>query len=544
MFVDAVWLDIPALPAHLGRVPALSQSREALTTPCRDALHFEIPSATTWLSRPRVGPTATTERARRGPIANSGSSAADCIGPFLATAVPHARLDETGKANRPRRFRRAFDRTERKLILTRSFAELALTAPILRALDAEGYSTPTPIQDQAIPHVLAGRDLLGVAQTGTGKTAAFALPILQRLSLAKVKAGPRTTCALVLTPTRELAIQINDSFRAYGRHLGLRHAVIFGGVGQTPQVEALGRGIEILVATPGRLLDLMNQGYVKFDRLSVFVLDEADRMLDMGFIHDVRKVIAALPKQRQTLFFSATMPPDIVRLADSILSDPAKVEVTPPATTVERIEQRVYFVDAASKRALLAEVLKDPTLARVIVFTRTKHGANRVAEHLEKVGIGAAAIHGNKSQTARQRALEDFRAGRTRVLVATDIAARGIDIDGITHVINFELPNVPESYVHRIGRTARAGADGIALSFCDAEERAYLRDIEKLIRHRLTVVEAPEGFRAAAAAATTAAPVVAIQSSRRGGGGGGANAQQQPQERRQPRRRPRRRRAA
>ncbi len=386
--------------------------------------------------------------------------------------------------------------------------------------------------------MLAGRDLLGVAQTGTGKTAAFALPILQRLSLAKVKAGPRTTCALILTPTRELAIQINDSFRAYGRHLGLRHAVIFGGVGQSPQVEALGRGVEILVATPGRLLDLMNQGHIRLDRLSVFVLDEADRMLDMGFIHDVRKVIAALPKQRQTLFFSATMPPDIVRLADSILSGPAKVEVTPPATTVERIEQRVYFVDAGSKRALLTEVLTNPALERVIVFTRTKHGANRVAEHLEKAGIGAAAIHGNKSQTARQRALEDFRAGRTRVLVATDIAARGIDIDGITHVINFELPNVPESYVHRIGRTARAGADGIALSFCDAEERAYLRDIEKLTRHRLSVVEAPQGFRASAAVATTVGVTQGLR------GVVTPAAAVQPQNQNRPRRRPRRRRAA
>ncbi len=369
-----------------------------------------------------------------------------------------------------------------------SFAELDLIEPIQRAVRAENYTNPTPIQAQAIPHLLTGSDLLGVAQTGTGKTAAFALPMLQRLAAAKQIAGPRGTRSLILTPTRELAIQIADSFRIYGKYLGLRQAVIYGGVGQKPQVDALSRGVDILVATPGRLLDLMNQGFVRLDRIEIFVLDEADRMLDMGFIHDIRKVIAKLPKERQTLFFSATMPPDIARLASSILRDPVEVAVTPVASTVERIDQRVLFVDRANKRALLAELLKDKAIDRVLVFSRTKHGANKVAEDLARRHIAAEAIHGNKSQSARQRALESFRAGKVRVLVATDIAARGIDIDGITHVINFDLPNVPESYVHRIGRTARAGADGIAISFCDSEERAFLRDIEKLIKQRVPVV--------------------------------------------------------
>jgi ATP-dependent RNA helicase RhlE len=373
-----------------------------------------------------------------------------------------------------------------------SFAELDLIEPIQRAVRAENYTVPTPIQAQSIPHLLAGRDLLGCAQTGTGKTAAFALPMLQRLgadgAAAKRPAGPRGTRSLILTPTRELAIQIAESFRVYGKHLGLRQALVYGGVGQKPQVDALARGVDILVATPGRLLDLMNQGHIRLDKLEIFVLDEADRMLDMGFIHDIRKVIAKLPKERQTLFFSATMPPDIARLAASILRNPVEVAVTPVASTVQRIDQRVLFVDRANKRALLAELLKDKAIDRVLVFSRTKHGANKVAEDLAKRHISAEAIHGNKSQTARQRALENFRAGKIRVLVATDIAARGIDIDGITHVINFDLPNVPESYVHRIGRTARAGADGIAISFCDSEERAFLRDIEKLIKQRVPVV--------------------------------------------------------
>ncbi len=376
-----------------------------------------------------------------------------------------------------------------------SFQQLSLIEPLKRALGEEGYAVPTPIQAQAIPHLLAGRDLLGIAQTGTGKTAAFALPILQRLAAArdgtgKVALERQTARCLVLTPTRELAIQICDSFRAYGRHLGLRSTVIFGGVGQNPQVAAMARGVHILVATPGRLLDLIGQGHVKLDRVEVAVLDEADRMLDMGFIHDVKKIVARLPKQRQTLLFSATMPADITRLAAGILRDPARVEVTPAASTVERAEQRVMFVERGDKRDLLCAMLKDRALARVLVFTRTKHGANKVAEQLGRAGYRADAIHGNKSQGARQRALEGFRAGHVRVLVATDIAARGIDIEGITHVVNYELPNVPETYVHRIGRTARAGAAGAAISLCDGEERAYLRDIERLIGRKVPVVDA------------------------------------------------------
>ncbi len=372
------------------------------------------------------------------------------------------------------------------------FSELSLRPEIQQALIAQGYRTPTPIQASAIPPALLGRDLLGIAQTGTGKTAAFTVPILQRLSEPHERVHPGRVRALILTPTRELAIQIRESITAYGSGLSLRSAVIFGGVGQAPQVTALRGGLDILVATPGRLLDLMNQGHVRLDRLEVFVLDEADRMLDMGFIHDVRKVIAILPAKRQTLFFSATMPVEISALAARLLKNPVRVEVAPVATTVERVEQRVIFVPAASKRQLLVNMLEqDASMDRVIVFTRTKHGANKVAEHLERANVPAAAIHGNKSQTARQAALEGFRAGEVRVLVATDIAARGIDIDGVSHVVNFELPNIPESYVHRIGRTARAGAAGVAVAFCDlGEERAYLRDIEKLTRVPLTVVEA------------------------------------------------------
>jgi ATP-dependent RNA helicase RhlE len=317
-----------------------------------------------------------------------------------------------------------------------SFAQLDLVEPIQRALRAEKYEQPTPIQAQAIPYLLAGRDLVGIAQTGTGKTAAFALPILQRLSAVRAVPQRGTMRALILTPTRELALQIEESFRAYGRHLGLRSCVIFGGVGQKPQVDALDRGLDVLVATPGRLLDLAGQGRVRFDRVSIFVLDEADRMLDLGFIHDVKRVIAALPKERQSLLFSATMPPQIDHLAQSILKDPVRIEATPPASTVSQTEQRVLFVSTADKRALLAEVLKDPAIVRALIFTRTKHGANRVAEQLDRIGVSADAIHGNKSQSARLRALGNFRSGRTRVLVATDIAARGIDIDGITQVIN------------------------------------------------------------------------------------------------------------
>ena len=372
-----------------------------------------------------------------------------------------------------------------------SFSELDLADSIQRGLKSRNHVVPTPIQARAIPHLLAGRDMLGIAQTGTGKTAAFALPILHRLSRTRRDKGarnPRPTRALILAPTRELAIQIGEEFGAYARYLRVSHAVIYGGVSQRPQVAALARGVDILVATPGRLLDLMGQSRLRLDAVEFLVLDEADRMLDMGFVRDVRKIIAAVPARRQSLLFSATMPDDVARLSSEILRDPVRVEVTPQATPVERIDQRIYHVEATGKAALLATILDDPALSRVLVFTRTKHRANRVAEKLAKSGIAADAIHGNKSQGARQRALTRFRAGGARVLVATDIAARGIDVDGITHVINFELPNEPESYVHRIGRTARAGADGIALSFCDRSEHGYLRDIERLIQRRLTVI--------------------------------------------------------
>ena len=388
------------------------------------------------------------------------------------------------------------------------FNNLSLIDPIRRALATENYTQPTPIQSEAIPHLLAGRDLLGIAQTGTGKTAAFGLPILQRLFEDKTPAAPKCARALILTPTRELAIQIADSLRTYGRHLHLKLALVYGGVGQKPQVDALARGVDILVATPGRLLDLMGQGHISLDRVQIFVLDEADRMLDMGFIHDVRRVARAIRSSHQSLLFSATMPDDIADLAGSMLKDPVRVEVTPVSSTVEKIDQSVLFVDNASKRALLTALLQEPGIERALVFTRTKHGANKVAEHLGRSQINAEAIHGNKAQTARQRALANFRSGRSRVLVATDIAARGIDIDGITHVVNFDLPNVPESYVHRIGRTARAGASGIALSFCTPDERSYLRDIERLTRRSLRVI-ADHPFAKAAASNTTASRAAA-----------------------------------
>lgn len=369
------------------------------------------------------------------------------------------------------------------------FSDLNLIDPLLRAVAEEGYDTPTPIQLQAIPPVLAGNDLLACAQTGTGKTAAFALPILQRLAAATPGRSSRPIRALVLTPTRELAAQIAESFTAYGRHIGLRNAAIYGGVGKNPQASVLRRGLDVLIATPGRLLDLCADGEVDFRHLEILVLDEADRMLDMGFIPDVRRIIAKLPARRQTLLFSATMPPDIEALAQSILDRPLRVAVAPVAKVADRIEQRVFMVERAAKRALLEYVLEDQSIQRAIVFTRTKHGANRVAEQLNRANIGAAAIHGNKSQNARERALADFKRGTTRVLVATDIAARGIDIDDISHVINYDVPNIPESYVHRIGRTARAGASGVALSFCEREERPFVAAIERLIRMRLTVVE-------------------------------------------------------
>ena len=372
------------------------------------------------------------------------------------------------------------------------FSDLKLIDSLLKAIAEEGYSEPTPVQAQAIPIVLAGRDLLGIAHTGTGKTAAFALPILQRLTLEKPADNPggrRPIRVLVVTPTRELATQIGDSFKTYGRHLPFRHAVVFGGVGQWPQKQALDRGVDVLVATPGRLLDLMHQRIVNLEKLHVFVLDEADRMLDMGFLPDVRRIIAALPRRRQTLFFSATMPADAQALADRILVDAARVSVTPPATTVDTVSQSVYFVERSEKQSLLEHLLQDPAISRALVFTRTKHGANKIAQRLHKAGIDADAIHANKSQRQRERALGEFKAGGTRVLVATDIAARGIDVENISHVVNFDLPNVPENYVHRIGRTARAGAAGAAIAFCDREERAFLADIEKQIRMRIPVVE-------------------------------------------------------
>jgi ATP-dependent RNA helicase RhlE len=371
------------------------------------------------------------------------------------------------------------------------FSDLGLSAPILAALIAEGYSEPTPIQRQAIPPVLGGRDLCGMAQTGTGKTAAFALPILQRLAAIPRRAAPRTCRALVLSPTRELASQIADRFRAYGSGMPLSTAVVFGGVSIGRQREQLARGVDILVATPGRLLDLTGSGSIALSGVQILVLDEADRMLDLGFVHALKRIVRLLPRPRQTLLFSATMPNTIAALAEDYLDNPVKVVVAPAATPAERIDQGVVFVPTDRKRDLLAAMLRDPALARVLVFTRTKHGADRVVRHLSAVGFEATAIHGNKSQPQRERALAGFRDGQARVLVATDIAARGIDVDGVSHVINFELPNVPEDYVHRIGRTARAGATGIAVAFCSDEERPYLRDIEKLTRSSLRRIPTP-----------------------------------------------------
>ena len=371
------------------------------------------------------------------------------------------------------------------------FTDLNLIKPILDALDTEGYTAPTPIQQGAIPHILAGRDLLGCAQTGTGKTAAFAIPMLQLLAKPKTmqSAGQRPIRALILTPTRELAIQIQESFNAYGANIRLRNLVVFGGVNQGPQVNELRRGIDILVATPGRLLDLMNQGYISLKDVEIFVLDEADRMLDMGFVHDVKRVITKLPSKRQTLFFSATMPNEIQSLANSILTKPQKVEVTPVSSTAETITQSLYFVEKENKKALLEHILADHSIETALVFTRTKHGADKVVKDLVRMGISAEAIHGNKSQNARQRALQNFKNRETRILVATDIAARGIDVDDLTHVINYELPDVPETYVHRIGRTGRAGASGISFSFCEAEETEALRDIHKLLGRHIPVME-------------------------------------------------------
>lgn len=363
-----------------------------------------------------------------------------------------------------------------------SFEQLGLSTPLLKALKTQGYTTPTPIQAQAIEPILARRDLLGCAQTGTGKTAAFALPILQLLHQDERNGkGYRHIRTLVLTPTRELAVQIHESFEAYGKHTGLTQEVIFGGVSQHAQTIALRNGTDILIATPGRLLDLMNQGYVHLDFLETFVLDEADRMLDMGFIHDVKRIIRELPKEKQTLLFSATMPPQIADLVASLLKQPVRVEVAPVSSTAETVSQAVFFVNKGDKQQLLEHIIKEKGITRTLVFARTKHGADKLAKALKKAEIRADAIHGNKTQTARQSALANFKSGRLKVLVATDIAARGIDVDDLTHVINFDMPNIPETYVHRIGRTGRAGASGTAFSFCDGEERAYLKDINKLI---------------------------------------------------------------
>lgn len=370
-----------------------------------------------------------------------------------------------------------------------TFDNLEIIEPLLRALNHEGYSTPTPIQQQAIPVILNNHDVLGCAQTGTGKTAAFSIPILQNIYKATSKGQRREVKALVLTPTRELAVQIDESFAAYGRYTDLRHTVIYGGVGQRTQTDALRRGVDILVATPGRLLDLMNQGYVDLRRVEFFVLDEADRMLDMGFIHDIRRIVSKIPQKRQTLLFSATMPDEIAHLAESILRDPVRIEVTPAASTVDTIEQYLYYADREHKMPLLVDLLKDQSKESVLIFSRTKHGADKIAKNLLREGIRSDAIHGNKSQTARQIALKKFKAKKIRVLIATDIASRGIDIDNLSHVINYDLPEDPESYVHRIGRTGRAGMSGIALSFCDTKERTLLKSIQKLIGKKLDILE-------------------------------------------------------
>ena len=371
-----------------------------------------------------------------------------------------------------------------------SFKNLRLIEPILKALEEEGYETPTQIQQKSILPILDRRDILGCAQTGTGKTAAFTIPILQLMDEHRSTQSKRirTIDCLILTPTRELAIQIGESIAAYGRHLSIKHHVIFGGVSQHSQVNAIRNGVDILVATPGRLLDLMQQGHISLANIKFFVLDEADRMLDMGFIHDVKKVIAKLPAKRQSLFFSATMPAEIKQLSDVLLKDPVKVEVTPVSSTAEIIQQGVYFVEKHDKQQLLVDILDDQSIESLLVFTQMKHAADKLSKKLISCGISAAAIHGNKSQNARQAALENFKSKKIRVLVATDIAARGIDIDQLSHVLNFELPNVPETYVHRIGRTGRAGASGIALSFCCREERAYLKDIERLIKKTVPVI--------------------------------------------------------
>lgn len=402
-----------------------------------------------------------------------------------------------------------------------SFKQLELIDPLLRAVARENYLQPTPIQVQSIPLLLAGRDILGCAQTGTGKTAAFALPLLQMLTKSNAAQGKPIIRVLVLSPTRELAAQIDESFQAYGRYLKLRQLVIFGGVKQKAQVTALQRGVHILVATPGRLLDLVGQGYVQLDRLQFFVLDEADRMLDMGFINDIRKILKFLPDKRQNLLFSATLPPDITRLAGSFLRDPARVEVSPPSSTVEQIEQRVMFADRLDKPQLLIDQLSLPGMSRVLVFTRTKHGANRLVKQLAKAGIQASAIHGNKSQNNRRKSLAGFHSGEIGILVATDLASRGLDVENISHVFNFDLPHEPEVYIHRIGRTGRAGLSGTAVSFCDASEVADLRAIERLIGYKIPV-DTKQAWHSQAAMSATPAQAQASPrpASRRGGGPG------------------------
>jgi ATP-dependent RNA helicase RhlE len=410
-----------------------------------------------------------------------------------------------------------------------SFTDLGLSAPLLRALAAEGYATPTPIQAQAIPHVLAGRDLFGCAQTGTGKTAAFALPLIERMLAAPRQRAPRRCRALVLAPTRELASQIHESFRAYGRHAGLASVVVYGGVSQRPQADALIRGVDVLVATPGRLLDLIGQRLVDIRSVEFLVLDEADRMLDMGFIHDVRRIVEMLPRERQTLFFSATLPAEVRRLADAMLRDPLEVKTAPQATPAETVAQSVYHVPKAGKRAALVSLLRESPMDRVIVFTRTKHGADKLQRDLAKAGIDAAAIHGNKSQNQRERALAAFKAPRPPVLIATDIAARGIDVDDVSHVVNFELPHEPETYVHRIGRTGRAGRTGEAVSFCDPEERLRLKAIERLLRQSITPRNAPPAAAEAEPAAGSAERPARGADGRRPGGRSGRGRRGRPE---------------
>jgi ATP-dependent RNA helicase RhlE len=407
------------------------------------------------------------------------------------------------------------------------FTDFGLAAPLLKALASEGYTTPTPIQAQAIPGVMAGRDLQGIAQTGTGKTAAFALPILHRLAAEKRQPERKGARVLVLSPTRELASQIGESFRTYGKHMGVTVAVIFGGVKYGAQHKAMANGVDVLVATPGRLLDHLQEKTITLRGVEIFVLDEADQMLDLGFVLPIRKIVAHIPKVRQNLFFSATMPTEIGKLASELLTDPLRVSVAPQATTVEKVNQRVLFVEQSRKRALLSELFDDPSFKRVIVFTRTKRGADRVARSLEQVGVEAAAIHGDKSQGQRERALADFKAGKVRAMVATDIAARGIDIDAVSHVVQFELPNVPESYVHRIGRTARAGADGSAVAFCADDERTLLRDIQKVTRQTIPSFDRRNDKQLGAATAALPEPqgVKPERADTRGAGGGRGNHQ-------------------